>query len=904
MFLFKKIAEKFGFDALFHSRNDDATRDFVRGYWGGLGIVGVLFLVSYFMLVSALNQQADLVGLVNLIVNQNGLSQEIAKQSLILQDCQRDSQCENSKKTLEETTLFFEKSQKVLLAEEKRLGVNSVHLDSLHQKNKYAFYPILESAREITKLSEKIKIDKAINKDNAFTKKKMDLYVQKILYKQQNYTKILSNLASEYNIESHAHIQKVKLYQSLLLGFAFLVLLMLVLYLFPPIIHKLQSYLHKIEEDKKGTESKNIEISSAYQKLQEQEEKTRQNALELQTKNDDLMRTQAELTYSNFEVQNKNLALQESYDIIETQKKLQENQFFETSLNHFSQVMRWQSDHTINSWADNLLSEIVPFVNGLSATLYVYDNEIEALSLVGKYAIDYDDIFEFDTIKLGENLVGQAAKSLESIYLTNINGENKQYSQHIATETINPSAILVLPVTQNDTLAGVLELTSVQELENKMLVFLKKLKENIGSNLMGLLDQKRISQLYANSRVAEKNVRKNLLKIKENEERFRKLSEVTQEGLVFLQDNLIKDVNSVLLKMLGYENQYEVLGNHYVNLIAPKYRFEIEDEKLLDDGLPHETEAVKKNGETFSIEIQARSANFQKEIVKLISIRDITERKKTQKELEKANRIASLVGELEKKNKNITASIEYAQRIQQAILPNEKVIGKGFIDHFILYIPKDIVSGDFYWYAEKNEHALIAAVDCTGHGVPGAFMSLIGYSNLNKIVLENSITDPATILNTLDKDVQETLKQHEDNSQSRDGMDIGLCSLNIFEKKLSYAGAYRPMYIFSENGDLREFKGNPFPIGGNFKYNRPKSFTQYDVDLEEGDMIYIFSDGYTDQFGGDENKRYMTKQFKEHLGRIYHYSLETQKNLLEQAFLDWKGEEKQTDDILIIGLRF
>ncbi|TAH30120.1 MAG: PAS domain S-box protein [Cytophagales bacterium] len=900
MSLFQKITEKFGIDTLFSSRNDDATRDFVRGYWGGLGLIAILFSMSYFMLVSALNQQADLVGLVNLIVNQNSLSQEIGKQSLILQDCQTDRQCENSKKILIETSILFEKSQKILLAEEKRLKVSSVVLDSLHQKNKYAFYPILESANEIAKLSEKIKNEK----NNEFTKRKMDLYIQKILHKEQNYTKILSDLASEYNLEAHTHIQTIKLYQSFLLGLAFLVLLGLVLYLFPPIIHKLQSYLNEIETDKKETEGKNLEISIAYQKLKEQEEKTRQNANELQQKNDDLMRIQAELIQSNLEIQNKTEALKESYDIIEAQKKLQENQFFETSLNHFSQVMRWQSEQTIYTWANKFLEEIVPFVNGLSATLYVYDDETELLHLVGDYAIERGEAFQFEEIKLGENLVGQAAKSLQSIYLTELNGKTNQYAHQLATETISPSSIFIMPVTQNETLSGVLEMTAVEPLEEKMLLFLKKLKEGIGSNLMALQDQKRINQLFADSQMAEKRLKKSLLKIKENEERFRKLSEVTQEGLVFLQDNLIKDVNSVLLKMLDYDNQFEILGSHYINLIAPKYRFEIEDTKLLDDGLAHEMEAVKKNGETFPIEIQARNANFGGEMIKLISIHDITERKKTQEELEKANRIASLVGELEKKNRDITASIEYAQRIQQAILPNEKVIGKGFMDHCILYIPKDIVSGDFYWYAEKNEHALIAAVDCTGHGVPGAFMSLIGYSNLNKIVIEKGITEPSVILNNLDKDVQETLRQHEDNSQSRDGMDIALCSLNIFEKKLSYAGAYRTMYVFSQSGELREFKGNSFPIGGNFKFNRPKIFTQHDIYLEEGDTIYIFSDGYHDQFGGEDNRKYMTKQFKEYLGKIQGYSLTTQRDLLEQEFLNWKGDNKQMDDILVIGLRF
>jgi PAS domain S-box-containing protein len=884
---------------LFSNKNDDATRDFVKGYWGGMGIVGILFLISYFTLVSALNQQADLVGLVNLIVNQNSLSQEIAKQSLLLQDCQTDKQCQKSRQILKDVTFQFEKSQKILIKEEKRLKIISKKLDSLHEKNNVGFYPILESALEVIKLSEIL--DK--NTDNSFLKRKMDLYIQKILHKEHNYTQILSDLANEYNVESHSHIQEVKLYQSILLGLSFLVLLGLVLYLFPPIVHKLQTYLHKIETDKKEVEEKNIEISLAYQKLQTEEEKERERLKELQIKNQELLRIQEELTQNAKEIQQKNQALKESYDIIEAHKKIEENQFFDIALNRFSQVMRWQTDQTIYTWADNLLLELVPFVHGLSAILYVFDDEKEVLTQVGSYAVEQEESLLFREIKLGENLVGEVAKSLNILYLPNLNGKATQ-KYNTATEIITPQSLLIIPVTQNDTLAGVLEITSMQNFEDRMIEFLKKLKESIGANLAALQDQKRINQLFADSQMAEKRLRKSLLKIQENEERFRMLSEVTQEGLLFLQENLIKDVNSVLLKMMGYENRFEILGSHYINLIAPKYRFEIEDTKLLEDGLAHETEAVKKNGDTFPIEIQARNAYFNGEIIKLISIHDITERRRTQEELEKANRIASLVGELEKKNRDITSSIEYAQRIQQAILPNEKVIGKGFIDHCILYMPKDIVSGDFYWYAEKNEHALIAAVDCTGHGVPGAFMSLIGYSNLNKIVIEKGITDPSTILNTLDKEVRQTLRQHEDNSQSRDGMDIALCSLNIYEKKLSYAGAYRPMYLFKQNGQLLEFKGNSFPIGGNFKFNRPKIFTQVEIDLEEGDTIYIFSDGYHDQFGGEDNRKYMTRQFKEYLAKIQGYTLTTQKDLLQQEFLNWKGDNKQMDDILVIGLRF
>jgi serine phosphatase RsbU (regulator of sigma subunit) len=182
-------------------------------------------------------------------------------------------------------------------------------------------------------------------------------------------------------------------------------------------------------------------------------------------------------------------------------------------------------------------------------------------------------------------------------------------------------------------------------------------------------------------------------------------------------------------------------------------------------------------------------------------------------------------------------------------------------------------------------------------------MSIIGYSNLNQIVIEQGITQPDTILNKLDKQVSEVLKQKEENSQSRDGMDVALCSLNVYEKTLSYAGAYRPL-ILIRDGELMEFKGNSFPIGGNFKYKKEKVFTQHEIKLQEGDTLYIYSDGYPDQFGGPENRKFTTKRFKKLLLEMQAQDLNQQKSALNQTFIEWKEDYRQMDDILIIGLRF
>ena len=565
--------------------------------------------------------------------------------------------------------------------------------------------------------------------------------------------------------------------------------------------------------------------------------------------------------------------------------------------------MRWKSNQNIYAWSENLLAEMIPYIDAIQGMMYAYEEEKDVLIMTGSYAVDPERLTTQIEVKIGDGFIGQAAKSLKPIYIDSLNGQAESLAIRMGTQVVTPQALFVLPCTYNHNIAGVLEIVSAKPLDEKNLELLKRMSEGIGSHLSTLQDQKKIIQLFAESKMSQKKLRQSIKKIGENEERFRMLSEVTQEGMLFLNDTTIKDVNTVLVKMMGYQSSKDLIGKHYINLIAPKYRFEIEVKKMLEEGQEFETMAIKKNHETFPIEIQARNVTYNGEEVIVISIKDITEKKRTQEELAEANRIAQLVTELEKKNKDITSSIAYAQRIQEAILPGDKQLGKGFLEHFVLYIPKDIVSGDFYWFAEKNEHALIAAVDCTGHGVPGAFMSIIGYSNLNKIVIEQGYTDPADILTKLDKEVTEVLNQQEGGSQSRDGMDVALCSLNIYEKKLKFAGAYRPLYLYRD-GQVIEYKGNSFPIGGNFKYKKKKVFNSHEINLLKGDTLYIFSDGFPDQFGGPENRKYLSKNFKALLSRIQKEDLKAQKEIIYQEFLDWKGEYKQMDDIVVIGLRF
>jgi len=286
---------------------------------------------------------------------------------------------------------------------------------------------------------------------------------------------------------------------------------------------------------------------------------------------------------------------------------------------------------------------------------------------------------------------------------------------------------------------------------------------------------------------------------------------------------------------------------------------------------------------------------------------------------ERTEEVVEKSKEIELKNKDIIDSITYAKRIQDAILPTGEMFTQQLSDTFILFKPKDIVSGDFYWLTNKDNISLFAAVDCTGHGVPGAFMSIVGYNLLDKIVGEYGITSPDKILNELNKGVSAALRQEIDSDKINDGMDISLCSFDKITGVLEFSGAYNPLYILSkstliligedelkpimtdEKGvNLYEVKANRFPIGS---YSEGKMFSKHSFKLNKGDTVYMFSDGYADQFGGPKGKKFRYKQFKQLLLSINDKTMVEQHHILENAFTEWRGDLAQIDDVIVIGSR-
>jgi len=253
---------------------------------------------------------------------------------------------------------------------------------------------------------------------------------------------------------------------------------------------------------------------------------------------------------------------------------------------------------------------------------------------------------------------------------------------------------------------------------------------------------------------------------------------------------------------------------------------------------------------------------------------------------------------LKKTNTEISSSIDYAKRLQTSILPSPGLLNTRIADHFVLFIPKHRVSGDFYWWTQIEDQVVVTAADCTGHGVPGAFMSMLGVSMLREIVSKEYISHPGVILRRLRKEVMYALKQTGEFGEQKDGMDMALVSINVETLECQYAGANNPLYLVRD-GELTEYKADRMPIA--IHQNMAK-FTTRDIQLKRGDHLYLFSDGYVDQFGGPDDKKFKYVAFRQMLVDHAGLPMKKQREVLERAHLDWRGDREQVDDIVVLGL--
>ena len=289
-----------------------------------------------------------------------------------------------------------------------------------------------------------------------------------------------------------------------------------------------------------------------------------------------------------------------------------------------------------------------------------------------------------------------------------------------------------------------------------------------------------------------------------------------------------------------------------------------------------------------------------------------------QSKLELERIVEERTAALRHKEQEVMDSIRYALRIQLSIIPTDIKVRSLLPQCAVFYKPKDIVSGDFYWVEEIDGKVLFAAVDCTGHGVPGAMMSVIGLTCLNQAIQDKKLTSPADILNHLDREVNDTLRQSYDPNAVKDGMDLALCSIDFKTLELQYAGVFNSLWILRKNisstfnlqndrqvfygNDLLEIKADKMYIGNN-KDGIADEFTNHTIQLQKEDCVYIHTDGYADQFGGPKGKKFKYNKFKDVLTANAHLTIEEQHVVLDDAFYAWKGNQEQVDDVLVIGVK-
>jgi serine phosphatase RsbU (regulator of sigma subunit) len=357
--------------------------------------------------------------------------------------------------------------------------------------------------------------------------------------------------------------------------------------------------------------------------------------------------------------------------------------------------------------------------------------------------------------------------------------------------------------------------------------------------------------------------------------------------------NLVLNDNGYLFNKLGILSELLVftygISLRYALIEADKHRFQ----KQLIIQLSENAELHEKVNRELADKVKERTLEIEEQ-------RDI---------------VISQKNHIEKINTEITDSINYAKYIQSSILPKADQLDSILGEHFVLYKPKDIVSGDFYWISNIENKTIIAAVDCTGHGVPGAFMSMLGIALLNEIVNKEYITHPGVILRRLRKEVIHSLQQKGERGEQKDGMDIALCTLDIEKMKLQFAGANNPLYLIRNSnlekvgvprcelsGEdlLYEIKGDLMPIG---IHDRMDNFTFHEIDIFKGDSFYLFTDGFPDQFGGPDSKKFGYRQFREQLLKNNSKTMPDQKTSLEVLLNKWMGINSQIDDILVIGFR-
>lgn len=433
----------------------------------------------------------------------------------------------------------------------------------------------------------------------------------------------------------------------------------------------------------------------------------------------------------------------------------------------------------------------------------------------------------------------------------------------------------------------------------------EKIENRLGQHVYSTITLTSISDIY----LAKKQPKRGLEYLKKG------LVEAKEYGSTEDQINVFDKLANAYAELGKFEKSYEY--QQRAKTVKDSLDKVVSSRELAEMQIKFETEQKQREIELLSKEKEVQDLRITKQITLRNMIIAVTvlaiilllliysryrTNKKANEALDRKNReIEQQKKTVEEKNTEITSSIEYAKRIQDAVMPNLNEIKKALPQSFVYYKPKEIVSGDFYWYSTNKDEVFIAAVDCTGHGVPGAFMSMIGNDHLNQIVNLEKRTKPDEILNRLHHEIQVTLKQKHGVTDNHDGMDIALCAINQKANRLLFSSANRYLYLI-RNGELQETKGDHFNIGG-IMHEDVRHYNLHEFELQPNDTFYIFSDGISDQFGGEKSKKFGYRRLKSLLVDIHQKPMDEQKSIFEKELSAWMGSNDQIDDFLLIGVR-
>lgn len=402
--------------------------------------------------------------------------------------------------------------------------------------------------------------------------------------------------------------------------------------------------------------------------------------------------------------------------------------------------------------------------------------------------------------------------------------------------------------------------------------------------------------------------------LEESNRRFQEMTDLLPQAIYETDiDGNIVFLNKAGQKLFGYSSNELKKGIKPEDIfVGYEYDKALKNlQKIFDGEDSHGNEYSIKRKDGVKVPIRAYASRILKD-GSPVGVRgvfiDITEQNEARQQIEdnlqlikyQKQQLEEHYGFVVKQNMEIVESMNYARRIQNALLPSELTIKELIKEYFILFKPKEIVSGDFYWINRKDHKIMMAAADCTGHGIPGAFMSMLAIAFLNEIA--NTLQDPtpADILNELRDHVIHTLKQDTNQITTMDGLDIAFCIIDTLKHEIQFAGANNPLYVM-HNEELFEYPSDKMPIGYAHKYHE---FTNKTIKLNRGDTFYIFSDGYMDQFGGEKNRKFKPHRFQNLIKEIHKKSMHEQKEILYLTLEEWKGEKDQVDDIIVIGFRY